>query len=1230
MGVLGICAFLSYTSDGPSGSTRLNKMNFPRFKVLESATLLLCTVAALLCAPTAHAALKCEELVAQRFCADNAPKAYQQGPGQSVMIPAPIISGYSTACWSWTRKFQCVETDPVYTCDSGSNFSTVKSDCSLTGAVVNATVTIKGVKYITEATYDYQCAFGEWTTDQSLPANRECVLLDETVTDTKTVQSAAPGSTPSTSTSLGTTLVSEQAKEESYVCYLPAVTTCADKCYEHVTDPATGQIVDKEVPCTGAVTNCSVTSTQCDGTYTWDQAAGTGTSTSMLGPDGRCIASTELSLCQNGPIPKCLEQDNCTLTSATPSGIQDNGTALSQEQTYICSNTSTTCTQYADVSNCVHVSAWGWDNQSLQTQVGQGLAEANQALAKLEGVEKGQKQDDPYIFSGQDLRCHFAVGNFMNTFIAVVAVAAIAIATGGAGLVGLQAALGVTAQQMAVVTIGAAFLNDAPDSKAMGADCCKDYVIEGSDAWFKLGACTADEVKLAVARQKDLDVYLGEYCSKKSGFPVRQCVEKTRTFCVFDDMLALTVNEQGRQQLDAIALADPIHTKVSAEKALQLFSELVAVGTKYDGVLNNGKWVKQTTEANSQIWTWQYPGYCVSQAEQSAAYNTYMAELNALADTKGIKTGEMTKEQAAELLRSLLDAPSFQECAATPGMMYVLTCSKKDDSCDQTKLPESPSLVEAEIDGGLSQADVNWRTNQVRTFYMPGDYGVTAMMATDPTFAAVTASVSEYVSSVGSCHTSGDCLFKFAVTDKTAEGTLGAKKRTKQTVRFPLYSVLQTSTQPSVPYVSKDGVLDLAAYKADPNRGAADETYVSSQRFIFHPHYLIARQTGNIHTHVLLEYANQKLSADHPEDDYTPLMLPTSLPPGTTGWYPYGDASRTGKSFYISGGCDVNSHWCEYEIEVDLNVPRHPWGSAKEPRCWGFSLDQLSALDFNKMDLSRWINSLDFGSDINGMSTASAKAMTEQATKTAQAFYDAMQTGASTTKPNAGSVALVTSADILPNLSGEDFQAYTLTAGVPTNWPAYYDDQPNNNPVTNVKVDWGDGTAVQSMVKHSEGRAWILSHDYGDKPVATYTIKVTLDTVANGSQTLTTAVKITPDSGATPAKTELTFDNQGTNGDAMGDYTPATTVSGTSQAPDNLTTTSPATVDQYCRQGSSVTGSTTSGTSPDACASSTTSSSTSSSSSTTSGSVTGVKKVSTSSVKAATSSSTTSAGGTTK
>ena len=1129
----------------------------------------------------AQASLKCQELIASRTCTDSAPHTITLAPGQTVSVGAPIISGYDSACWNWTRKFQCVEANPTYACDSGTPYDTVKKDCSLVASKINSTVTINAVNYITSADYTYRCAYGAWTTNQTLPPNKECVLLDSNTVPSNYVQAAAPGSDPTAP--LNTSIALTETRTDGYVCYSPPVTTCSDKCYKEVYNSTTKQMEKQEVACSAPVTNCTTSSKQCTGSVS---GAGTSdlNSDPNLGPDGRCINSVEQMTCQAGDIPKCLKDSNCQLNSTTPSGILDNGFAQTQDQTYICSNEQTTCTEYANVSNCMHVGAWGWDRTSIKQQVGQGLGEFNAAMSKLEGVQKGMKEDDPYIFSGQDLRCHYAVGNFLNTFITIAIIAVTVMATGGAGLMATalqsQAIMGTAAMSASAanataiaIQVGAAAIQDAPNSKAFGSNCCKDFVFEGSDAWYKLGSCTADEIKLSVAKRKGLAHYLGEYCSKKSGFPVRQCVEKTRSYCVFDDMLALVVNEQGRAQLDALAMADPTTTKSTAAKSFNIYGTEVLNPTKYSGVLNTGKWQKLAQENNSQVWTWQYPNYCKSQTAQEAAYNVWMQEVIAATDTKGIQPEDMTKEQAVQLFVKAMNVAPFQECPSTPGTISFMTCGLQNDSCDATKLPDGPTGVGTDVSGSaVSQADVNWRVQQLRSFYMPGDYGVTALMPTNNAFAAVTGSVNEFISSVGSCHKAdGSCLYYFAITDKSATGGLGAKKRATEYAQFPLYATAQSAAWPSVDYVAQDGTLNTAAYQADPNRGLADPVIVGTQRFIFHPNFITHAVTGNIHSKVLVEYATQKISAATPADDYSPIMVPTALPPGTAGWAPYGDATQHGKYFYISGGCDPNSRWCNYTIQVDLNIPRHPWGSAQSPRCWGFSLEQVAALDFDKMDLSRWINSLDLDSSTANMTSEAAQAMTDQVTKSAQAFYGAVNTSQVVNKPGGGTMALVTNTDVLPKLSNGNFRAYVLEIAVPTNWPNYFVDQPNNNPVTNVMVDWGDGSAKQAMVKDAGGKAYTSEHDYGDRKVGRYKVTVTLNTGSNGPQTLTTYVTITPDGGAMPSTTTLDFNNPGSNGAVQGQYNPADTLNGLNQSPSSLQTISPGTADQFKQQGTTVT-----------------------------------------------------------
>jgi len=1125
-----------------------------------------------------QAALVCNEITAKRVCTDSSPKSIEYAPGLLTSIAAPIIPGFDSACWNWSRKFQCVESEPVYQCDSGTPFDAVKKDCSMIASKINSSAVINGITYITDADYTYACAFGDWSSNDKLPPNKECVQLDQTVKPIDVVPAAPQGSNPGTP--LNSSINLKEERDDKFVCYSPPVTTCSNVCFSEVKNPATGLMEKKEVACTAELTQCNTSSSQCAST-TKTNPDGSVEGVRAIGPDGRCVDTTERQLCQAGSVPRCLTgKDNCTLNSTENGAVQDNGFALTQEQTYVCTDSKESCTELANVSNCVHVGAWGWDQTSIKSQVGQGLAEYNAAMSKLEGVEKGMKDDDPYIFSGQDLRCHYAVGNFLNTFITIAVIAATMIATGGAsaGLLAsaIQTGAGVTAATAnaaaIAIQVGASAAQDAPNSKGMGANCCKEFVFEGSDAWYKIGSCTADEIKLSVAKRKGLTHYLGEYCSKKSGFPVRQCVQKTRSFCVFDDMLAMTVNEQGRAQLDALATADPTTTKSTAPKAFSLYTDPVNPAPKYTGYLNTGRWIKQAQETNSQVWTWQYPAYCKSPTEQQAAYDIWLAEVTKATDTKGIQPEKATKEQAYQLIASAAGVAAFQECPSTPGTMSFLTCSKLDDSCNTAKLPEGPTGVETDLTGSdISQADVNWRVQQSRAFYMPGDYGVTSTMPSNSAFASVAGSINEFITAVGSCHKDGECLYYFSITDKRATGGAGAKKRSKEYAQFPLYTVQPTPAWPAVTYVAKDGTLDMDAYMADPNRGRANPVTVSNQRFIFHPNYLGRLFEGNIHSKVLVEYATKKGSVLKPEDDYKPLMIPTSLPPGTPGWSPYGNTAVHGEYFYISGGCNPNSRWCNYEIQVDLDIPRHPWGSAETPRCWGFSLEQMAAIDFDKMDLSRWINSLDLDSASASLSSEAADAMTKQVTNTAQAFYSNVKNSNVTNKPGAGTMAMVTNTDILPLLSGGNFRAYVLEVAIPSNWPNYFPDGVNNNPVSNVKVDWGDGSPATTMTKDAGGKAYLSEHDYGDKPVGRYKVVVTLNTGSNGPQTLSTYVQVTPDSGGKPAAGGLDFNNVGSNGKPQAEYNPADTLGGLNQAPSSLQTIAPAVTDQFNRQGTQVT-----------------------------------------------------------
>ena len=73
------------------------------------------------------------------------------------------------------------------------------------------------------------------------------------------------------------------------------------------------------------------------------------------------------------------------------------------------------------------------------------------------------------------------------------------------------------------------------------SNCCKD---SGWGQDVGLASCSSEEKALGEARQRKLTVDIGEFCSKKV---LGVCVEKKRSYCVFESKLAQIVQQQGRQ-----------------------------------------------------------------------------------------------------------------------------------------------------------------------------------------------------------------------------------------------------------------------------------------------------------------------------------------------------------------------------------------------------------------------------------------------------------------------------------------------------------------------------------------------------------------------------------------------------------------------------------------------------------------------------------------------------------
>lgn len=222
-----------------------------------------------------------------------------------------------------------------------------------------------------------------------------------------------------------------------------------------------------------------------------------------------------------------------------------------------------------------------------------------------------------------------------------------------------------------------------------------------------------------------------------------------------------------------------------------------------------------------------------------------------------------------------------------------------------------------------------------------------------------------------------------------------------------------------------------------------------------------------------------------------PFKINGSLPLGSTG-------------ATISGGCSLLSNTCQYTVHGSVQLTAKPWGSPKYPDCSGFTLDQLSALDFSRMDLSEWIASV-----MNKLSMPDTSKLVSQAATDSQRYFAVYQGTEMPAPSTASSPVAANTAAVTPRQGWGPFKAF-LRVG--SNYPEVYGDPArDNDPIFGVTVDWGDCTApeqagvVDEMVTTGSGthRASGFSAEH---------VYVTPDRIActdRGPRNITHTIKIT-------------------------------------------------------------------------------------------------------------------------
>ena len=305
--------------------------------------------------------------------------------------------------------------------------------------------------------------------------------------------------------------------------------------------------------------------------------------------------------------------------------------------------------------------------------------------------------------------------------------------------------------------------------------------------------------------------------------------------------------------------------------------------------------------------------------------------------------------------------------------------------------------------------------------------------------------------------------------------------------------------------VSKDILWELYSTEqiADSGQAARDFTMNNIGDFMFKGFSTGGSSSSGIPATVRLDFSKDG------GQTWTSHSIPTEI----TG----SEYSVPGTDVKLTGKCDAFSNLCAYRATGTVTVTAKPWGAPKNPDCTGFTVGQLSVLDFGKMDLSEWLDSVlakAEGDHSRGELAALAQAQFSQ-------FNGVFNSGAGTV-----SQASTVSANFARAIPSEGFGPFDVKLAVGGFWPEVTGDPAKDTDrVTRVEVDWGDCSATQTLsaIPATQGSGYTGTHRYltpdDDRHACLYPreadrkrnishkIVITAYTTKSGTQTRTISVE---------------------------------------------------------------------------------------------------------------------------
>lgn len=327
---------------------------------------------------------------------------------------------------------------------------------------------------------------------------------------------------------------------------------------------------------------------------------------------GVCLSPVVSQACYGAPAAgesneTCDEyagRSTCTMTSVQPltTTEDDGGLVTSQQETYTCQESTDVCVEWETVEDtCFNGDmAQGLDKLTFNRDGYSAFANALVAAGTLDAVSRGVDSNSganaavPKVFTGENSSCHRPTG----------------------GLIG----------------------------NLLNRNCCSKDLQRPKKGQLIRAGCDIDDVELAAARRSSYTHYVGEYCSKRSFWG--QCLRRTESYCVFPGMLPRLVQEQGRQQLLAMATSDVSGQMRSAPMNFNYYDT------------GRGSWSPEINVNGNRVRAWQWPSYC---------------------------------KNPDEVGRALINDPNAPAC---PGMVTTWFATCTSGSCDNiTESPEHGALT---------------------------------------------------------------------------------------------------------------------------------------------------------------------------------------------------------------------------------------------------------------------------------------------------------------------------------------------------------------------------------------------------------------------------------------------------------------------------------------------------------------------------------------------------------